>query len=102
MFFYRLCAHVFCIGVASMMAFWLMKSKVGEIHIESLLFVILLSYMVGTYFIDIHADAAEALQVGYLLELELNGGNPHSLSNTFSGLKGEMRGLDSSYKDGSC
>ena len=101
-FFYRLCSHVFCISTVLCLSYWLMESKTGEIKITSLLLIILLSYMVVTYFIDIHADAGEALQISYLSELELKGGNPESLSENHEGLKGEMRGLEKSYKDGAC
>ena len=88
-------------GAVSLMAYWLMKSKVGIINIPSLLLILILSYVICTYFIAIHADAAEGLQIAYLMELELNGGNPDAITQNFSGLKGEMRNLDRSYKDGS-
>ena len=84
------------------MSYFLMKSKVGLLNISSLLLIVALSYMICTYFIDIHADAAEGLQVAYLTELELSGGNPDSMAQKFEGLKGEMRNLGNSYKDGAC
>lgn len=85
-----------------MMSYWMMKAKAGVISIDSLVLILFLSYCITTYFIDIHADAAEGLQIAYLTELELGGGNPDSMSLNFDGLKGEMRGLHQSYKDGSC
>ena len=33
MFFYRLCAHISCIGVTCMLAYWLMKAKMSVIHV---------------------------------------------------------------------
>jgi hypothetical protein len=43
-----------------------MKSKIDGINFKSLIIIMILSYCVATYFIDIHADAAEALQIAYL------------------------------------
>lgn len=48
----------------------------------------ILAYCVVTYFIDTHADAGEALQIAYLAELQLGGGNPDNLATDFQGLKG--------------
>lgn len=36
--------------------------------------MILFTYCLVTYFIDVHADAAEGIQVSYLLERYLDGG----------------------------
>lgn len=48
-----------------------------------MLIIIILAYCVITYFIDIHADAGEALQIAYLTELKLSGGNPNALAGDF-------------------
>jgi hypothetical protein len=93
MFFYRLLAHTFCVGLTALLAYWMMKVKIHGINFESLIIILILAYCVVTYFIDIHADAAEALQISYLTELQLSGGNPSSLSSDFGGLKGELRGM---------
>ena len=37
-----------------------------------LIIVMLISYCFVTYFIDIHADGAEGLQISYLLDKELS------------------------------
>lgn len=66
MFFYRLCAHIFCVGLTTLICYWMMKSKIDGINFKSLIIIMILSYCVATYFIDIHADAAEALQIAYL------------------------------------
>lgn len=58
MFFYRLCAHVFAVGTSLIICYFLIKAKIGGINLQSLLIILLLSYCVVTYFIDIHADAA--------------------------------------------
>ena len=102
MFFYRLLAHVFCVGLTALLGYWMMKAKIDGISVQSLVIILILAYCIVTYFIDIHADAAEAEQICYLTELQLAGGNPSALSNDYTGLKGELRGLDSSYEDGRC
>lgn len=66
MFFYRLCAHIFCVGLATLMCYFFMKAKIGGANLQSLLIIMVLTYCVVTYLIDIHADAAEALQIAYL------------------------------------
>lgn len=66
MFFYRLCAHTFCIGASALLAYWMMKSRIDGIHVGTLIVVLILAYCIVTYFIDIHADAAEGLQTAYL------------------------------------
>lgn len=66
MFFYRLCAHVFLVGISILICYFLMKGKMSGISVESLLFILVFSYCVVTFFVDIHADAAEALQIAYL------------------------------------
>lgn len=88
MFFYRLCAHIFCVGVVTIICYWIMKSKINGINVQSLIIIMILAYCVVTYFIDIHADAGEALQIAYLAELQLGGGNPDNLATDFQGLKG--------------
>lgn len=73
LFFYRLCAHTFCVGLTVLISYALMKGKISGINTWSLVLIILLSYCIVTYFIDIHADAAEGLQISYLLDNDLNG-----------------------------
>ena len=58
MFFYRLCAHIFCVGITVFIAYFMMKARINGINITSLLIILILAYCIVTYFIDIHADAA--------------------------------------------
>ena len=97
MFFYRLLAHVFCVGLVTLLSYWIMKNKIDGISVNSLIIILLLAYCIVTYFIDIHADCAEGLQIAYLAELQLSGGNPSKLAFNFGGLKGELRALDHYY-----
>lgn len=57
MFFYRLCAHTFCVGLSTIICYWFMKAKINGINFQSLLIILILAYCIVTYFIDIHADA---------------------------------------------
>jgi hypothetical protein len=66
MFFYRLCAHIFAVGTTAIICYFLIKARIGGINLQALLIILLLSYCIATYLIDIHADAAEALQITYL------------------------------------
>ena len=84
------------------MCYFFMKAKIGGANLQSLLIIMVLTYCVVTYLIDIHADAAEALQIAYLTQLQLSGGNPDKLAMDFQGLKGQLRGLETSYDDGKC
>lgn len=43
-----------------------MQARIDGINLWSLVIIIILAYCVVTYFIDIHADAGEALQIAYL------------------------------------
>ena len=58
MFFYRLLAHAFCVGLTALLGYWMMKAKIDGINVQSLIIILILAYCIVTYFIDIHADAA--------------------------------------------
>lgn len=72
LFFYRLCAHTFCVGLTALICYGLMKGKIGGINTWTMVLILLLSYCIVTFFIDIHADAAEGLQISYLLDYDLH------------------------------
>lgn len=74
MFLYRLCSHVFCIGTTIFFVSLLMLKETGSINLSIVALMILFTYCLVTYFIDVHADAAEGIQVSYLLERYLDGG----------------------------
>ena len=78
LFFYRLCAHIVCVGLVTLISYGLMKAKFDGISVWSLILIVFLSYCVVTYFIDIHADAAEGLQITYLLDNDLYSGRSQS------------------------
>ena len=58
LFFYRLCAHIFCVGLVTLISYGMMKGRIGGISVWTLVLILFLSYCIVTYFIDIHADAA--------------------------------------------
>lgn len=58
MFFYRLCAHTFLVGLTAIVCYWMMQAKINGVSIESLLVILVLAFCMATYFIDVHADAA--------------------------------------------
>lgn len=61
--FYRVGAHVFLLG-----GIWLISLYIKHAVFLTDLVILGMSYFVVTYFIDLHADAAEALTLTYLLE----------------------------------
>ena len=76
MYFYRICSYVFTIGITLIASYFLQLSKLnGIISYPSLIFVFILSYSILVYFVDIHANLAEGIQVSYLIELSLSNGN---------------------------
>ena len=80
MFFYRLCSHIFCIGPVVFFSYELMKMENEKIEIKTLIMIIIFSYFLSTYFIDVHGDTAEGIQVSYLVEKELNGNAVEKIS----------------------
>ncbi len=76
LYFYRVCAHTFCVILVVTICYFLMKGKDGSISLTALMIIILFAYCTVTYFIDAHADAAEGLQVAYLTDRKLAGGKP--------------------------
>ena len=54
---------MFIAGVVALLALWLNGEQISQIAI---IVIILLSIFVSTFFIAIHADAAEAIQILFL------------------------------------
>lgn len=63
---YRLCAHFLIVGVVTIIALY---SK-GTISIYAIALIIIETLCVSTFFISYHPDAAEAVEIIYLLEQE--------------------------------
>ena len=62
----------YCVGLTALICYGLMKGKIGGINTWTMVLILLLSYCIVTFFIDIHADAAEGLQISYLLDYDLH------------------------------
>lgn len=72
LYFYRISAYSFTIGVAVIATYFIEKAKLGSIDYLSLLISALFAYCVLNYFVDLHADLAEGIQIGYLIEDSLS------------------------------
>jgi hypothetical protein len=72
LYFYRICCYIFTVGLTALFCFWIMKSKNNDLNLVSLIVIIILSYCILTYFVDVHADAAEGLELCYNIELKFN------------------------------
>ena len=64
---YRICAHLAIAGVVGILGLYLK----GTITAEIILFIVFASLIISTFFISIHADAAEALIILFLNNEEL-------------------------------
>ncbi len=67
-FFYRGCSYISCVGICFLICYFIEKSKINAINVDSLIVIILLTYCVLAYFIDFHANAAEGIHVTSVLE----------------------------------
>jgi uncharacterized membrane protein YwzB len=67
LYFYRISAYTFTIGVTLIIAYFIEKSKLGSIDLLSLLITALFAYCVLSFFVDLHGDLAEGIQISYLI-----------------------------------
>ena len=63
---YRLCSHIFLIGINCILALYIK----GNISPMALLVIFVLTFFIVTFCISIHADAAEALIISFLVNEE--------------------------------
>jgi hypothetical protein len=68
LYFYRISAYSFTIGATLILTYFIEKQKLGSIDLVSLLIAALFSFCVLNYFVDLHADLAEGIQISYLIE----------------------------------
>jgi len=59
---YRICAHMLIAGIVGIICLY-MK---GSLLPSSLLLIMLLSIFISTFFISIHANAAEAIAISFI------------------------------------
>jgi hypothetical protein len=67
LYFYRISAYTFTIGVTIIIAYFIQISTLGTISLVSLLIIALFTYCVLSFFVDLHADIAEGIQISYLI-----------------------------------
>ena len=65
---YRLCAHLLLAGIVTLISLYIK----GEIQIYTIGVIALLCVFVATFFISLHADASEAIQIMVLCEEEFS------------------------------
>lgn len=64
---YRICSHLLLAGLVATLSFFLQ----GEASVFIVLIVFVVSLFLSTFLISLHADAAEAIQIIFLLDVEL-------------------------------
>lgn len=67
LYFYRISAYTFTIGTTVIIAYFIEKSTLGSVNLLSLLIISLFTYCVLSFFVDLHADLAEGIQISYLI-----------------------------------
>lgn len=65
---YRAASNWINIGLVLLMCYSLMKGRTSDVSLLSLLLIGILAWCTSTYFIGLHTDAAEGLQVSFLME----------------------------------
>ena len=67
LYFYRISAYAFTIGGTLIITYYIERSKVDSVDYLSLLIASIFSYCILSYFVDLHADLAEGIQISYLI-----------------------------------
>lgn len=65
---YKFVAHTFLISLLLLMTFFILRKRVMSPGFWHIVLLLTLLYMCVTWFIDIHAAAAEGIQTSYLAE----------------------------------
>ena len=63
---YKFAAHIACASFAFLWAFWILNYRTFNYSLWNIAILVLFIYGTVTWFISIHADAAEGLQTSYL------------------------------------
>ena len=68
LYFYRISAYCFTIGITVLLVYFHEKAVLdGEINLISIVLVTFLSYCILNFFVDLHPNIAEGIQISYLL-----------------------------------
>lgn len=65
---FRFAAHVLCVAAVFLMTWFILRKRMVNPSFWHYFVLIIVIYAIVTWFIDIHADAAEGLQTSYLSE----------------------------------
>ena len=65
---YRFAAHVLCVAAVFLMTWFILRARMWQPGFWNYVLLIVVIYMIVTWFVDIHADSAEGLQTSYLSE----------------------------------
>lgn len=98
LYFYRISAYIFTIGLVVLIAYIMERANGNWINVLSLVLVMLFSFCILSYFVDLHPNAAEGLQISYLMEEMLSQGK--ELGGDRHGFKREARTMGKAYEDG--
>ena len=92
LYFYRISAYCFLVGATIIFTIFIQDAQLGgKAYVVSLLFSMLLSYCLLNYFVDLHPNVAEGVQISYLIEESLGSRGKNQL--------GAMGGNKYEYKD---
>jgi len=71
---YRNAAHIFVVSLVAIISYFILAGRGASYTNWFIIALIIFSaYCISTYFIDIHANAADGLMVSYLAEHNLEG-----------------------------
>ena len=101
---YRFAAHVLCVAAVFLMTWFILRARMINPGFWHYVLLIVVIYMIVTWFVDIHADAAEGIQTSYLSEFELERDHSfmHQLDPEFrEDLRADIR-RDTKTRDGKC
>ena len=63
---YRFAAHILCVAAVVLMTWFILRARVGHPNFWHWVLLVVVIYTIVTWFVDIHADAAEGIQTSYL------------------------------------
>lgn len=105
MYFYRISAYCFLVGTTVIITLFIAQAKIGsEPDLASLLFACLMSYCVLNYFVDLHPNVAEGVQISYLIEESLGRQERQKPGEVIGAdrfdYKYEIKSMEKNYQDG--
>lgn len=102
---YRFAAHVFCVAAVFLMTWFILRARVITPGFWHYVILVVVLYMCVTWFVDIHAAAAEGLQTSYLAERELENGDHTYMQRVSPAYRSDLEHMERRQKaagDGFC